>query len=173
MFEGKCDKALCHRIGSDAPDNGHEIQGEKLGQGRGFCPGAARPGQGFSNHQGAQSQEEAGPGRALSREEHKSSRTFFHDMETGGELLASAPDSTAVSREELLMPQVNAASDHRPLVSAGSKAQCNLPGQTLGSSSSSFFCLCPSPHPPHCRESRYVSERRLKSITCWLKSRLS
>lgn len=86
---------------------------------------------------------------------------------------SSSPDSMAVSREELLMPQVNAASDHRPLLSAGSRAQCNLPGQTLGSSSSSFFCLCPSPHSPHCRESRYVSERRLKSITCWLKSRLS
>lgn len=97
---------------------------KKVRQKRSFYPGATRARQGLSSHRGAQSQAEAGPGKALSREEHKPSRTCFHDMETWEELLPSTPDSTALSMEELLMPHVNAASEHRPSVSAGNKAQC-------------------------------------------------
>jgi hypothetical protein len=77
LIEENCDGVLCHRISFNAPDKCQEIRRKRGGQGRVFCPGAARNRHRhrMSSHQGAQNQEEAGSGRALSREEHKPSRT--------------------------------------------------------------------------------------------------
>lgn len=36
LFEEKCDKGSCHRMGSDAPDKGQGIQGDRTGERRGL-----------------------------------------------------------------------------------------------------------------------------------------